>query len=139
MPKGWKCPRCNGPVSEEKQIEKEIARGGCTAVYGIYFDFDSARLRSESAPALQEIAGALQRNPAWNLKIEGHTDNIGGDAYNLELSGRRAEAVLKSLVADFRIPPGRLASAGFGASKPKAANHTPQGRAQNRRVELCRE
>lgn len=123
----------------EKKIERELASGACAAVYGIYFDFDSARLRPESEPALKEIAGALEHNPAWRLKIEGHTDNIGGDEYNMTLSSRRAEAVKEALTSQFSISAPRLTTAGFGATRPKAANDTVEGRALNRRVELCRQ
>ena len=129
--------KINFPV--KKKIEQELTHGRCAAVYGIYFDFDSAGLRAESGPALQEIADALQHNSAWNLTIEGHTDNIGGDAYNMELSSRRAEAVKQALVGRYSIPAGRLSSAGFGMSRPKASNDTVEGRALNRRVELCRQ
>jgi outer membrane protein OmpA-like peptidoglycan-associated protein len=88
---------------------------------------------------LQEIAQVLQRNPAWKLRVEGHTDNIGGDAYNMDLSQRRAAAVKQALVARYRIAPERLDPAGFGATRPKESNDTLQGRARNRRVELARE
>jgi len=123
----------------EKGIQKEIAKSGCAAVYGIYFDFNSAIVRPESGPSLKEIAEAIKNNPDWKLKIEGHTDNVGGDAYNLNLSNQRAAAVRQSLVAHYHIDPGRVTSQGFGASRPKAPNNTPEGRALNRRVEVCRE
>lgn len=123
----------------EKKIEQDIAKSGCAAVYGIYFDFNSAAVRSESDPALKEIADALKNNPAWKLKIEGHTDNVGGDAYNMTLSTHRAEAVGQALEAQYHVPVDRLSSQGFGASKPKATNDTPEGRALNRRVEVCRQ
>jgi len=55
---------------------------GTAEVHGIYFDFGSDQIRSESEPVLKEIADSLTANPTWNLNIEGHTDNIGGDQYN---------------------------------------------------------
>ncbi len=121
------------------KIESDLGQGRCAAVYGIYFGFDSAGLRPESDPALEEIAEALGHNLAWKVKIEGHTDNIGGDAYNMTLSTRRAEAVKQAVVTRYGISSTRLSSEGFGASKPKAPNDTVEGRALNRRVELCRE
>lgn len=137
---GWKSfityVKISFPV--EKKIERNLAQSGCAAVYGIYFDFDSARLRPESEPALKDIAEALRHNPAWNVVIRGHTDNLGGDAYNLTLSTRRAEAVQQALATGFRLSSARLTSEGYGASRPKAPNDTLQGRALNRRVELCR-
>ena len=66
---------------------------GQAEVYGIYFDFASDKIKPESEPVLREIADALNHNPTWKLRVEGHTDNIGGDEYNLDLSQRRAEAV----------------------------------------------
>jgi outer membrane protein OmpA-like peptidoglycan-associated protein len=88
---------------------------------------------------LQEIAQALKHNPDWKLTVEGHTDNIGGDAYNLNLSKRRALAVKEALVAQYNIAPDRLANDGFGASRPVESNDTLEGRARNRRVELVRQ
>lgn len=123
----------------EKKIEQDLAECGRAEIYGIYFDFDSAKLRPESGPVLDEIADALQHQPDWKLQIEGHTDNVGGDAYNLEVSRRRAEAVKQALVSQYHISADRLGSAGFGASRPKAPNDTVEGRALNRRVELVRE
>ncbi len=123
----------------EKGIQQQIAKGGCAAVYGIYFDFNSATVRPESGPSLNEVAEAIKNNPDWKLKIEGHTDNVGGDAYNLDLSNRRAAAVKHTLEAQYQIASSRVTSQGFGASRPKAPNDTPEGRALNRRVEVCRE
>jgi outer membrane protein OmpA-like peptidoglycan-associated protein len=78
-------------------------------------------------------------NPDWKLTVEGHTDNIGGDPYNLDLSKRRAAAVKEALVTRFHIAPDRLANDGYGASRPVETNDTLEGRARNRRVELTRE
>ncbi|HUL75173.1 MAG TPA: OmpA family protein [Vicinamibacterales bacterium] len=108
-------------------------------VYGIYFDFNSDVLRPESEPVLREIADLLQKHADWTLAVQGHTDNVGGDAFNLDLSNRRSAAVRKALVDRYRIAGKRLTTAGFGASQPKAPNDTPEGRAKNRRVELVRQ
>ena len=108
-------------------------------VYGIYFDFASDTLRPESEPVLRDIAEALARNPDWTLNIQGHTDNVGGDAFNLDLSHRRSQAVRQALVERHAIDQGRLATGGAGASQPKASNDTVEGRAKNRRVELVRQ
>lgn len=123
----------------KKQVEQQLAQTGRAEIYGIYFDFNKATPRPESAPVLQEIATALKDNPAWKLKIEGHTDNIGGDPYNLELSQRRAEGIMQALVTQYGIAAGRLNAKGNGATQPKATNATVEGRALNRRVELVRE
>jgi hypothetical protein len=120
-------------------IEQALKKEGHVDVYGIYFDFDSDKLRPESAPVLAEIALALKNNPTWKLHVNGHTDSVGGDAYNLDLSNRRAAAVKQALVTQYQIDPGRLDPQGFGATQPKESNATPAGRARNRRVELIRE
>jgi outer membrane protein OmpA-like peptidoglycan-associated protein len=120
------------------KIAKALATAKRVAVYGIYFDFASATLKPESAPVLLEIADALKANPSWKLTIEGHTDNVGGAGYNLDLSRRRAESVKSALVSGYHIEASRLSTVGYGFSRPVAGNDTPQGRARNRRVELVR-
>jgi len=95
-------------------------------------------MREESEPTLREIAEVLRRNPDWILSIEGHTDDVASDRYNLELSGRRAAAVKAALGAQFSIAGTRLTTAGFGESRPQDRNDTVEGRARNRRVELVR-
>ncbi len=122
-----------------QQIEQELKQKGQAEVYGIYFDFASDKIKPESEPVLREIADALNHNPAWKLRVEGHTDNIGGDDYNMDLSQRRAEAVKLALVSRYHIAAGRLTPQGFGATRPKESNDTLAGRARNRRVELVRE
>jgi outer membrane protein OmpA-like peptidoglycan-associated protein len=123
----------------EKKLETDLKEQGRAEVYGIYFDFNSDQLRPESAPVLQDIAEALRNNPDWKLRVGGHTDNVGGDRYNLDLSNRRAAAVKQALVEHYQIAPERLTPVGFGASQPKASNDTVEGRALNRRVELVRQ
>ncbi|MCU1384405.1 MAG: OmpA/MotB protein [Acidobacteria bacterium] len=121
------------------EVEKHLAADKRVDVYGIYFDFASDRLRPESAPVLREISEALTKNPAWMLTINGHTDNVGGDAFNLDLSKRRSASVRRALSETYHIDPARLSTAGFGASQPKESNATVDGRAKNRRVELVRQ
>jgi len=132
--------KINFPVAKpENVLEKQLTEEKRAVTYGIYFDFAQATLKPESAPVLKEIAQALKDNPAWKLTVEGHTDNIGGDPYNLDLSKRRALAVKEALVAQYNIAPDRLANEGFGASRPVESNDTLEGRARNRRVELVRQ
>jgi outer membrane protein OmpA-like peptidoglycan-associated protein len=107
--------------------------------YGILFDTDSNRIKSESAGALKSIVFGLQANPDLKLRIEGHTDSSGDAGHNLDLSKRRAEAVRAVLVSEFKVDAGRLTAEGMGATKPVAQNDTPQGRAQNRRVEFVKQ
>jgi outer membrane protein OmpA-like peptidoglycan-associated protein len=108
-------------------------------VYDLYFDFNSADIRHESDSTLNVIAQVLRRNPDWKLSIEGHTDAVASDKYNLELSGRRAAAVKTALVGTFGIVGARLTTAGYGESRPQDRNDTIEGRARNRRVELVRQ
>jgi outer membrane protein OmpA-like peptidoglycan-associated protein len=126
-------------ASEPSAVEDSLARSGRALVYDIYFNFNSATLRPESDPGLRQIATALQRHPDWKLDVFGHTDNIGGDGANLTLSRQRAAAVKAALSARFHIDPRRLATSGYGASRPQDTNVTLAGRARNRRVELVRE
>jgi RsiW-degrading membrane proteinase PrsW (M82 family) len=120
------------------RIARDLVKQGRAVLYGIYFDLASDRLKAESDAVLGDIAKALQQNPAWSLLVEGHTDSLGGDTYNLDLSKRRAAAVKQALVSRFNVDAARLQTTGFGASKPKDTNETLEGRARNRRVELTR-
>jgi outer membrane protein OmpA-like peptidoglycan-associated protein len=119
-------------------LEKALADNGTVDVYSIYFSFNSDGIRDESQPTLKDIVEVLHRHPAWKLKVDGHTDNIGGDEYNLALSKRRAAAVKDALVKQYHIEAGRLVTDGYGASRPKDTNDTLEGRARNRRVELVK-
>jgi hypothetical protein len=121
------------------ELEQHLAVDKHTDVYGIYFNFASDSLRPESGPVLHEIADALKAHPEWKLTINGHTDNVGGDVLNLDLSHRRAAAVRKALVEQYKIDESRLSTNGFGASQPKESNDSDRGRALNRRVELVRQ
>lgn len=122
-----------------RPIAVALETAGRAEVYGIYFDFASDTIKPESEPVLREIADALTNNAAWKLTVEGHTDNVGGDNYNLDLSRRRAAAVKTALVSRHKIAADRLVTSGFGASRPKETNDTLEGRATNRRVELVRQ
>jgi outer membrane protein OmpA-like peptidoglycan-associated protein len=125
--------------SQPAALEERLKKDGRVDVYGIYFDFAMSTLRPESNRVLDEIATVLMDNPTWKLKVDGHTDNIGGGDYNLDLSRRRSAAVKAALVERYRIASDRLTTDGLGASRPKATNDTLSGRAQNRRVELVRQ
>jgi outer membrane protein OmpA-like peptidoglycan-associated protein len=132
--------RINYP--EEKAvnpIERDLKESGRAQIYGIYFDFASATIRPQSQAVLAEIARAMKDNPSWKLSVEGHTDNIGGDASNLDLSRRRSAAVVQALTSQYRITSDRFTSQGYGASRPVDTNDTLEGRARNRRVELVRQ
>jgi outer membrane protein OmpA-like peptidoglycan-associated protein len=127
------------PADFGTSIEHSLAQQQRAIVYGIYFKFARADIRPESDLILGQIAAVLKKNPDWSLRIVGHTDNVGGDTSNLDLSRRRAAAVRAALVEHYGIDTARLSSTGYGASQPQEKNDSPEGRARNRRVELIRE
>lgn len=102
---------------------------------GVNFDFDQDAIRPDAAPVLDEAAAILRDNPDIKIVVEGHTDALGDEQYNLDLSIRRAEAVYRYLV-NKGVDPERMVIEGYGESRPVADNETEAGRAQNRRVEL---
>ncbi len=120
-------------------FSQAISSSGRYVTHGILFDTDSDRLKPESAPVLKSIARGLETNPNLKLQIEGHTDSTGNALHNMDLSKRRADAVKNVLVSQFNVDVARLTAVGMGASKPIDSNDTPQGKAQNRRVEFVRE
>jgi len=118
-------------------IGDELKAGGRVRLYGITFDSDSDVLRPESKSTLDQVVATLKKDPALQITIEGHTDSTSTPQHNQQLSEKRALAVKASLAAA-GIDGGRLATAGFGATKPVATNDSAIGRAENRRVELVR-
>ena len=96
---------------------------------------NSDKISTSSYAPLDEIAAILKENPDLDLEIEGHSDNSGLPAHNLNLSSKRAAAVKKYLEAA-GIAPARIKAAGFGDKQPLFPNDTESGRSQNRRVEL---
>lgn len=101
----------------------------------INFDIDKATIKPESMGTLNAVAEILKNNPDLKFDIQGHTDNSGDAAHNLQLSQQRADAVKKQLIS-MGTNASRLTSKGFGDTKPIADNTTPEGKANNRRVEF---
>jgi outer membrane protein OmpA-like peptidoglycan-associated protein len=120
-------------------MAKGIDTIGHIAIYGVYFDTNSAEIKAESSSTLEEISKLLRARPALRLHVVGHTDNQGDHTYNMELSSRRAEAVAGSLVTEYGIDAARLRPAGVGPLSPVASNDTADGQAKNRRVELVKQ
>ncbi|MBF0626085.1 MAG: OmpA family protein [Magnetococcales bacterium] len=113
-----------------------VTAAGCWVVKGLNFDTDSATLKQPGAgKVLDGVVGILKDYPDMKIEIQGHTDTVGSAAYNLKLSQKRAEAVRKALV-DKGLSAKNLSSKGYGYSVPVAPNATPEGRAENRRVEV---
>ena len=117
-------------------LASDITATGHSAVYGIYFDTAKAEVKPESDAALQEIAKLLQQTPALKLLVVGHTDGVGTLASNMDLSKRRADAVVAALTTKHGIAAARLSAQGAGPLAPVASNKSEDGRAKNRRVEL---
>lgn len=113
-----------------------IAREGHAAVYGIYFDSGKADIKPESAGALEEIAKLLRADAKLKLHVVGHTDSAGSLTSNIDLSRRRAAAVVASLTTAHKIAADRLRADGVGPLSPVASNRDDAGKAKNRRVEL---
>lgn len=105
---------------------------------GILFDVNSATIKPESFGVLKDISNVLTENPAVKVKIIGHTDADGDDGANLLLSKKRSESVKETLSKDFGIDKSRLETDGKGESEPATANTTPEGKANNRRVEFVK-
>lgn len=119
-------------------MARELAAAGRVALYEISFDFASDTLTSSSDPALRQIALLLRQDAKLRLFVVGHTDNVGSFQSNLDLSRRRASAVVRALTGTHGIDPARLQAEGVGMLAPLAPNDTESGRAKNRRVELVR-
>jgi len=111
------------------------ARGTIVSLADILFDFDKATLRRDVEFNLVKIATILNQFGEMKILIEGHTDSIGTDEYNLDLSKRRAEAVYDFLASQ-DVDPSRMSWEGYGESRPVADNGTDEGRQMNRRVDL---
>lgn len=104
-------------------------------IEGIYFDYDKDTIKSTSEKTLQAALAVLNKFPDLNLEVQGHTDSKGDDVYNMDLSQRRSEAVMKWFIAH-GVAANRLKAVGYGETQPISTNETDAGRAKNRRVEF---
>jgi outer membrane protein OmpA-like peptidoglycan-associated protein len=114
---------------------RDSARGLIVNMSDVLFDTGSYTLRAAAREKLAKISGIVLAHPGLNLQIEGHTDSVGGDDYNQELSEHRAEAVREYLIEQ-GVAGSAVVARGFGKTQPVASNDTPEGRQKNRRVEL---
>ena len=121
------------------EMARGIATDGKVAIYGIYFDTDKADVKPDSKPALAEMARLLQQDAKLRVYIVGHTDNQGALARNVDLSQKRAAAVVHALAGDYKVDAKRLAAQGVASYAPVASNDTDAGREKNRRVELVKQ
>ncbi len=122
------------PAVAEPESEQEVVTRVIN-LEGVKFETNSDRLTASSAGDLDKAAQTLTENPGVHVIVAGHTDSMGNDQYNLDLSQKRAEMVKMYLVGK-GVEAERLIARGFGETEPVASNDTPRGRAQNRRVEL---
>jgi outer membrane protein OmpA-like peptidoglycan-associated protein len=133
-----------GLAAKEEKIDDKLARLNAKVTEtevviqlpgAILFDFDSANIRPDAERALTDVAQVIAAYAQRPVRVDGHTDSIASDDYNQSLSERRAASVVSWLAAH-GVERARLASAGFGETKPVATNDTPAGRQLNRRVEV---
>ena len=122
-------------TNSDKVLE-QLKQKGKASIYGVLFDYDKAVIKPESKQSLDVIAQVLEKNKKLSLYVVGHTDDKGSAEYNLDLSKRRANAVVKALIADYGIAKTRLIPQGVGPYSPAATNKNELGRELNRRVEL---
>ncbi|HKK09623.1 MAG TPA: OmpA family protein [Bacteroidales bacterium] len=114
---------------------QSVRKNAILELKNIFFAFDSDSLKPSSIAELNKLKDFLENNEPIRIQIEGHTDNKGDEQYNLNLSERRANAVMNYLVKN-DIDKDRLSAKGFGESSPKTSNETESGRAKNRRTEI---
>lgn len=126
-------------TADASALANSINSTGHASVYGILFDTGKADIKPESAASLEQVGKLLKQDPRLKLYVVGHTDNVGALPANMDLSQRRAAAVVKALTGQYGVPAARLQPFGDGPYAPVASNDTEDGRALNRRVELVKQ
>ncbi|MCK5287233.1 MAG: OmpA family protein [Thermodesulfovibrionia bacterium] len=133
--------------NQERELRQSLAASEAAAIRregnllaislkgDVTFDYNSSVVKSGLYPEIDKIATALRQYPETLVRVEGHTDSIGSEAYNTDLSIRRAASV-QSLLVQRGVPPSRIEAIGFGESNPIASNTSEAGRMRNRRVEI---
>ena len=122
------------PLTKDLYLEP-IEVGLTVRLKNIYFDFNKTTLKPESFVELNKVVDFLERNPSVEIEISGHTDSKGTDEYNINLSQGRSQSVV-DYISRQGIAGSRLTAKGYGESKPIDTNDTPEGQANNRRVEF---
>ena len=125
-----------GKEASTDQMKASLAAACHVALYGVLFDFNKSTLQPASDGPLQQVAALMVANPGTDLEIQGHTDNVGGDAYNQTLSEARARSVMTWLT-QHGAAAARMRAKGYGKTMPVADNGTDEGRMKNRRVEIA--
>jgi OmpA-OmpF porin, OOP family len=131
------CPKNVGTVANKgcPEVKEEVKKVLAQALTGVQFETGKDVIKPSSYKILDNVVKIMLENPEYRLLIEGHTDNQGDDAKNLDLSQRRANAVMKYLT-DHGVAANRMRAVGYGETRAKVSNDTPAGRATNRRVEF---
>lgn len=132
-------PLTQDVVATAAELGTGIGSTGHAVVPGILFDTGKADVKDESKPALEQVAKLLSEHPDWKIWVAGHTDTVGQLAANMDLSKRRAAAVMQALITQYHVAAARLGSFGCGPYAPVASNDTDAGRTQNRRVEIVKQ
>jgi outer membrane protein OmpA-like peptidoglycan-associated protein len=122
--------------SKRSEMENQLLTTGLLVMDAVYFETGRTEISINSKPYLNMLAKMLTKYPKLRIEVAGHTDNVGSDAYNRNLSQGRAAAVMAYLVAQAPELNGRLTAKGYGEAAPKADNRTADGRKFNRRTEL---
>jgi outer membrane protein OmpA-like peptidoglycan-associated protein len=132
-----RCPRTAAGTSVDANGCPPLFRGerAPLVLHGVTFEAGRSALQHEAFAILNQVATSLAANPEVRVEIAGHTDNAGGARSNQVLSQARADAV-RAYLARRGVSPARMVSRGYGETQPVASNATPEGRAENRRVEL---
>jgi len=155
-PEGCKVDKDGCPIDSDKDgvidcldkcpktpLGAKVDKDGCpiwiSIRMNVQFDFDKAIVKPQYYDDIENLADFMKAHPHLNAILEGHTDNIGTAKYNLCLSQRRADAVMKILVDKFNIAKDRLTAVGYGLTKPIADNKAKEGRQKNRRVQAVLE
>lgn len=121
-----------------KSMREQLDAEGKIVTHGILFDVNSSTIKGESYKTLKDIGELLQEDPSLRLSIEGHTDSDGTDESNQVLSQNRAESVRTYLINNYNVGGDRLEAKGWGETRAIDTNNTPEGKANNRRVELVK-
>lgn len=118
------------------ELKPRMTERGLVLTLGeVLFGFDSPDLKPYTRRIMDRLAGFLQENGSYSIKVEGHTDSVGEAAYNQQLSQSRAQSVTNSLLNN-GLAPNRITTRGYGETRPIASNETAAGRRENRRVEV---
>ena len=131
------CPKVPGTAANNgcPEVKKEVKTLFQRALQGIQFQTAKADIKPLSFPLLNQIANILILNPSYFIEVQGHTDNVGPDDYNMSLSRDRAAAVRNYLISK-GVTESSITSQGYGKTKPVADNNTKAGKTMNRRVEF---